>query len=376
MSPHFLVKNRKCSTRAFLGDLRAFILFASNHKHSLNKIECAALPKAFIFHNMEKVQMTTITLSQQKNEVLVPGEYRPITQAQPINPAAAYIMSLQSNNSKKTMRSFLEKVAVLLGYSSLMDTPWQELRRHHVQGIISKLTEQELSPSTVNTYLSAIKGVALEAWTSGALSADDYAMIKSVKSLRGKRVRRGKALTQSDVKQFLNIDINLPIGLRNFAIFSLMVACGLRRAEVVSLNVADLDVENGRIIVRGKGNKERVLYVSSGVVASIQNWIQRAGLQLEDPLFTRVLRHNVMTNKRLSPQAIYYFMKEQQERLGLPDISPHDLRRTFATMLLQKGEDLITVMEAMGHNSVETTQTYDMRGEEKLKQAATHFDWL
>lgn len=295
---------------------------------------------------------------------------------QSINPAAAYVLSLQSQNSKKTMSSFLNKVAFLLGYNSFMETPWHELRRHHVQAIIGKLTEQGLSPSTINTYLSAIKGVSFEAWTAGMMTAHDHSMIKEVKSLRGKRIRRGKALNQENIRRLLDIDLSAPIGVRNFAIFSLMVGCGLRRAEVVSLDVRDLDMENGRIIIRGKGDKERVLYVPKGTLDSILEWVQKSGLTNEDPLFTRVLRHNVITTSRLSSQAIYYFMKAQQERLDLPSISPHDLRRTFATMLLQKGEDLITVKEAMGHNSVDTTQTYDMRGEEKLKKAATHFDWL
>lgn len=296
--------------------------------------------------------------------------------SQPINPAAAYILSLQSASSKKTMKSFLNRIAVLLGYENLMQVNWHELRRHHVQAIIAKLSEQGLSPATINTYLSAIKGVALEAWTSGLMSSNDHAMIKQVKSLRSKRVRQGKALSKENVQKMLNIDKNGPIGVRNFAILSLMVGCGLRRAEVVTINVGDLDQEEGRLIVRGKGDKERVLYVPKGTIASIQHWLNVAQLGDDKPMFTRVLRHNVITIKRLTPQAIYFLIKQQQKKLALPDISPHDLRRTFATMLLERGEDLITVKEAMGHSSVDTTQTYDMRGEEKLKSAAAHFDWL
>lgn len=307
---------------------------------------------------------------------LIIGQPDTSQSAQPINPAAAYILSLRSTSSKKTMTSFLNKVALLLGYENLLQAPWHELRRHHVQAIIAKLSEQGLSPATINTYLSAIKGIALEAWTSGLITAHDHAMIKGVKSLRGKRVRHGKALSQENVQKLLNIDLRSPIGVRNLAILSLMIGCGLRRAEVVSINVGDLDRENGRIVIRGKGDKERVLYVPRGVIVSIQRWVDLAQLSADSPLFTRILRHDVITTRRLSSQAIYFLIKQQQERLALPDISPHDLRRTFATMLLEQGEDLITVKDAMGHSSVDTTQTYDMRGEEKLKKAATHFDWL
>lgn len=292
------------------------------------------------------------------------------------NPAVSYILSLQSPLSRATMKSYLNKVALLLGYDSLLQTPWSELRRHHVQAIIGKLSEQGLSPATVNTYLSAIKGVALEAWMANLMTAHEHSMIKQVKSLRGKKVRKGNALSQKKAAQLLDINPSTPIGVRNRAIFSLMIGCGLRRAEVVALNVADLDKENGRIIIRGKGNKERVMYVPKNTTEHIKNWINIACLAVEDPIFTRIFKSQVITNRRLSSQAIYLFMKEQQAKVGLSGLSPHDLRRTFATLLLEKGEDLITVKEAMGHSSVETTQSYDMRGEKRLKQAASHFDWL
>lgn len=337
---------------------------------------CGFLEGRHFSHNGKNMKIIPVSSHLQKTDHSVLAQPELPNSSQPINPAAAYILSLQSASSKKTMKSFLNRIAVLLGYENLMQVRWHELRRHHVQAIIAKLSEQDLSPATVNTYLSAMKGVALEAWASGLMSSNDHAMIKQVKSLRGKRVRKGKALSKENVQKLLNINKNNPIGVRNFAIFGLMVGCGLRRAEVVTINVGDLDQEEGRLIVRGKGDKERVLYVPKGVIASIQHWLKVARLGDDKPMFTRILRYNIITTKRLTSQAIYFLIKQQQEKLALPDISPHDLRRTFATMLLERGEDLITVKEAMGHSSVDTTQTYDMRGEEKLKQTTTHFDWL
>lgn len=310
---------------------------------------------------------------QNKKSLVV---VHPSDQAKEINPAVNYILSLQSKLSRATMRSNLNKVALLLGYESMLVAPWEKLRRSHVQAIINKLSEQGLSSSTVNTYLSAIKGVALEAWMANLITAHDHSMIKQVKSLRGKKVRQGNALSQENVIKLLNIDLSTPIGVRNLAIFSLMIGCGLRRAEVVALNVANLNKEDGRIIIKGKGNKERVMYVPENTLENIKNWIKLAHLSAENPIFTRIFKSHVITTKRLSSQAIYLFMQAQQAKAGLSGLSPHDLRRTFATILLKKGEDLITVKEAMGHSSVETTQKYDMRGEERLKQASSHFDWL
>lgn len=86
-------------------------------------------------------------------------------------------------------------------------------------------------------------------------------------------------------------------------------------------------------------------------------------------MFTRIRRFDTLTYDRLTDQAVYHILQVRQKQAGIAKCGPHDLRRTFATAMLDNGEDLITVKDAMGHASVATTQQYDRRGEERLKAA-------
>lgn len=87
------------------------------------------------------------------------------------------------------------------------------------------------------------------------------------------------------------------------------------------------------------------------------------------PLFTRIRRFDTLTDDRLTDQAVYHILQVRQRQAGIEKCAPHDLRRTFATAMLDNGEDLITIRDAMGHASVTTTQQYDRRGEQRLRAA-------
>ena len=90
----------------------------------------------------------------------------------------------------------------------------------------------------------------------------------------------------------------------------------------------------------------------------------------DGPLFTRIRAGDDVTSQRLTPQAVYHILGQRRAESGIGECAPHDLRRTFASMMLDNGEDLITVRDAMGHASVTTTQKYDRRGDERLRKAA------
>ncbi|MBE8111554.1 tyrosine-type recombinase/integrase, partial [Escherichia coli] len=119
----------------------------------------------------------------------------------------------------------------------------------------------------------------------------------------------------------------------------------------------------------GKGNKERLAYVPAGAWQRLQIWIDEIRGETPGPLFTRIRRFGDVTLNRLTDQAVYHILQVRQGQAGITKCSPHDLRRTFATAMLDNGEDLITVKDAMGHASVTTTQQYDRRGEQRLQDA-------
>ena len=288
-----------------------------------------------------------------------------------VNPAQAYLLSLDSVRSRQTMASFLNTVARMLGAGSLADCSWGALRRHHVLALTEMLRDAGLAVATINTYLSALKGVAGEAWMLKLMDVESYQHIRAVRQVRGSALPRGRALGREEIRRLFAVceADRGSAGLRDAALLAVILGCGLRRSEAVALSYEDLHDGDRALKVLGKGNKERLAYVPEGAWQRLHVWVDQVRGEAPGPLFPRIRRHDVVTESRLTDQAVYHILQVRQGQAGLEKCAPHDLRRTFATALLDNGEDLITVKDAMGHASVTTTQKYDRRGEERLRRA-------
>ncbi|MBD2785551.1 tyrosine-type recombinase/integrase [Xenorhabdus sp. DI] len=293
------------------------------------------------------------------------------------NPAIAYLVSLGSKRSRQTMKSFLDIVAKMLGYQNVQDCTWHALRRHHIQAIMEMLSDSGKAPATINTYLAALKGVALEAWTMKQLDTDSFQHIKQVRSVRGNRLPKGRALERYEIKTlFFTCENDVSTkGLRDAAIIGVLIGCGLRRSEIVSLDIKHIIHREQALRVMGKGNKERLSYMPEGTWERLNRWIDEVRGDHPGPLFTRIRRHDDVTDNRLSDQAIYHILETRRIESRLEKFAPHDLRRTFASAMLDNGEDIVTVKDAMGHSSITTTQKYDRRGDERLRNAARNLSF-
>jgi site-specific recombinase XerD len=289
----------------------------------------------------------------------------------PVNPAQAYLLSLNSIRSRQTMASFLDIVAGMLGAGSLADCSWGSLRRHHIIGLLELLRDAGRAVATVNTYLSALKGVAREAWMLRLMDVESYQHILAIRQVHGSVLPRGRALKREEIRALFTVceADKGSAGPRDAALLAVILGCGLRRSEAVALSYQDLCPDDRALKVLGKGNKERLAYVPAGAWLRLQLWIDQVRGETPGPLFTRIRRHDSVTADRLTDQAVYHILQVRQRQAGLDKCAPHDLRRTFATAMLDNGEDLITVKDAMGHASVTTTQKYDRRGEERLRKA-------
>ncbi|MCU6680560.1 tyrosine-type recombinase/integrase [Leclercia sp. H6W5] len=289
----------------------------------------------------------------------------------PVNPARAYLLSLNSPRSRQTMASFLGIVAGMLGAGNVDTCSWGSLRRHHVMGITELLRDTGRVTATVNTYLSALKGVAKEAWMLRLMDVESFQHIRAVRNLRGSRLPAGRALPPEEIRALFAVceaDRSC-LGPRDAAMLAVILGCGLRRSEAVGLDLRDVVTQDRALRVLGKGNKERLAYVPDGAWQRLQIWIDAVRGETPGPLFTRIRRFGDVTLNRLTDQAVYHILQVRQGQAGIGRCSPHDLRRTFATAMLDNGEDLITVKDAMGHASVTTTQQYDRRGESRLRAA-------
>jgi len=157
--------------------------------------------------------------------------------------------------------------------------------------------------------------------------------------------------------------------VRDAAVITVLYAAAVRRQEIVYLNLADLDLKEGKLRILGKGSKKRQVYLQADAIGALQNWLELRGKQL-GPLFTRVTKSGRVMLTRLTPQAVYYLLKHRQAQAGLDDFTPHDLRRTSITDLLSAQVDVLTVSAIAGHASADTTKRYDRRSEENKKAAA------
>ena len=292
--------------------------------------------------------------------------------AQPIDrhPAAVYLASL-SATGRRSMRGKLDKAARLLGFPDASLAPWAELRFQHIVAVRTKLLDEEcLAPASVNAFLAALRGVARAAFNLGLMGADDYQRLKNVEAVRGSRLPAGRELSAHEINRlFRECAGGGAGGARDAAIIALLYTAGLRRAEVAELDLADYDMETGELRVRGKGNNERIAYIHGGARGYLGDWLERRG-QEPGALLCPVDRLGRIELRRMTDQAVYNSVIKRARAAGVNRFSPHDLRRTFVSHLLDAGADIVTVQKLAGHAQVTTTARYDRRGEATKRRAA------
>ncbi|WP_300181488.1 tyrosine-type recombinase/integrase [uncultured Aliivibrio sp.] len=294
-----------------------------------------------------------------------------------LNAAQAYLLSLNSENSRSTMRSNLNKIAYLLGSFNLNNCPWHQINRDYVLGVIEALKSEKLESATINTYIAAIKGVAQELWLSKKITTDNYQLIKHIKQMKGSRLAKGRALSRNEIQLLFSSCNDQTIkGIRDSAILGVLLGCGLRRSEIVDCSIGNFNAEEGSLRVLGKGNKERMCYLPKQSLSLLDLWLTTVSGDKDRALFTRIRRFDAVTDDKLTSQAILHILNERRKQAGVNAFSPHDCRRTFASMLLDNGEDISTVKDAMGHASIITTQKYDKRGFERLKKASDNLNFM
>lgn len=292
------------------------------------------------------------------------------------NPAIVYLASL-AEGSRRTMRGALCTIAELMtGSADIEAMPWAAMRYQHTQAIRAALAER-YDAATANKMLSALRGALKAAWRLGLMTADEYLTATNIPTVKGSKPEQaaGRALTLGELMALVGVcNDGTPTGARDAAMLAVAYSCGLRRAEIIGLDVADY--AEGVLKVTGKRNKTRTVPIANGAAQALEDWLSVRGGQ-PGALFVSIRQNGYITYEALSEQAVYYIFAERAKQAGVKEFSPHDMRRTFAGDLLDAGADISTVQRMMGHANVATTAGYDRRGERAKKQAASklHFPY-
>ncbi len=233
------------------------------------------------------------------------------------------------------------------------------------------LEQKNLAASTINVRLAAVRRLAYEASDSGLLSPDLAAGIRRVKGAKRLGVRIGNWLTIDQSKTLLRESPASSLrGKRDRAILSLLIGCGLRRAELVGLKTEDFQVrEEHSVIIDlvGKSKHIRTVPVPTWAKRAVDEWTSAAGID-GGAIFRRVSRLDKIWGAGITAKAIWHVVKAAAKRADITNLAPHDLRRTCARLCHLAGGELEQIQFLLGHASVQTTERY-LGCKQKLSQA-------
>ncbi|NDJ86955.1 MAG: tyrosine-type recombinase/integrase [Chloroflexi bacterium] len=287
------------------------------------------------------------------------------------NPAAVYLASLTTANSRRTMHQALNTIAFsLTGEANAFACDWSMLRAQHTIAIRSWLVER-YQAATVNKMLAALRGVLKAAWLLGTLPGDDYHKAVAVSSVKNDTLPAGREVASDEIAALLAVcrADETPAGRRDAALIAVLYGAGLRRSEVTQLRRQDYTAAEGKLEVRGKGGKTRIAWLNKQVVTMLEPWLAARGAW-SGALFCPINKSGRIHQRHLTTQAVYYILQKRSEEAETQPFSPHDLRRTFVSHLLDAGADIAVVSRMAGHANIQTTARYDRRSEEAKRQAA------
>jgi site-specific recombinase XerD len=276
------------------------------------------------------------------------------------------------------MKRSLNLVAQLLtnNEADYLTLDWAALRYKHTAAIRGALIKN-YEPATVNRVLCALRRVLKEALRLELISPVDYARAVDISSVKSSKELRGRALTQNEIDALMTVCFGdrTPAGFRDAALIAILRGAGLRRAEVVKLDLKDFN-NDGEIKIRsGKGRVDRTVYLSPGATKIVDDWLEIRTLEA-GALLCQVNKSGRVVMQRLTPQAILFILQKRCKEVGLEHFSPHDMRRTFVSDLLNAGVDIATVQSLAGHSNPAITARYDRRGEERKRIASAQLEIL
>ncbi len=246
-----------------------------------------------------------------------------------------------------------------------------EISHHDIEDFLAQLYDLGIAASSQARILSGLKSFYRYLLQEKICESDPTLLVNSPSI--GRHIP--DVLSYEEIVSMIDcIDLSQQFGHRNKAIIEIMYGCGLRVSEVVSLNISDIYAKDEFVRVIGKGDKERLVPIGKKTLKELTNYTQGERLHQDiKPKFSDKVFISARGSS-LTRQSVFLLVKNLAEKAGIKKtISPHTLRHSFATHLLEGGADLRAVQQMLGHSSISTTEIYTHVSDEYLRQVIMEY---
>jgi site-specific recombinase XerD len=299
------------------------------------------------------------------NELMLAHIEAPDTASRYDQIRVAVLNGVTAESSKKNYALALEEL------SAFCLERQQPVSRTLILAFRAAMLDRNLSASTINVKLSAVRKLITEAKRAGVVSAEEAAQMTDVPNIRQQGTRLGNWLTKDQAKELLAVpDRSSMKGKRDYAMLALLVGCALRRNELATLHVETIQLREGRWVLVdlcGKGRRIRTVAVPMWVKQGINAWMTAAGVE-DGRLLRRVTKAGKPKGEGLSDWAVWSVVEQAAKEIGIERFGAHDLRRTCAKLCRKAGGDLEQIKFLLGHSSIQTTERY-LGSEQELQSA-------
>lgn len=273
-------------------------------------------------------------------------------------------LRVQRNLSENTLKAYERDLSAFLEFvTEFWQLDFREVDRHLIRDYLAALRRRGYKSSSAAQQLAALRSFYQYLTQFGHIKSNPTLAVKVPKQEK----RLPQVLSVGEAHVLLeSIDPSTPLGLRDRAVFELLYAAGIRLSELTALDVDKVDLKFQYVRVFGKGRKERIVPIGEYAVEALSAYLKDGRPQLAKPDETALFVN--YRGERLSQRGVQYLLDKHIERTAIAkNISPHSLRHSFATHLLDAGADLRVVQELLGHVSLSTTQVYTRISQSKLK---------
>ncbi|MDI6890069.1 MAG: site-specific tyrosine recombinase XerD [Thermodesulfovibrionales bacterium] len=276
-------------------------------------------------------------------------------------------LSVERGLSRNTVESYSIDLRKFKDFLSSRGRGFVSFSRADIIDFIEGLRNEGYSISSICRFISSIRGLCKYLIVEDVIKEDPSENLQSPKRWE----RLPKSLSISEVKSFLelNSSVNKPTTVRDYVMLELLYSSGLRVSELVSLKIEDINLEAGFLRVLGKGSKERVVPVNTRAIEKLKRYINQ---QRPEILKKRQSSYLFVTRRgrSMTRQRFWQTIKALSRKSGIK-LSPHTLRHSFATHLLEGGADLRSVQKMLGHSDISTTQIYTKVTTGRIKKVYT-----